>query len=146
MNSVIMPIHIAAGGLAIVLGAVALLVKKGGTIHRRSGMLFVYAMLVMGFTASIIGFLKSPDDPNVTAGITIAYFVGTALIAVRPASRWTRGLHMAAIIIAILFAYGSFEKGVTAFKSPGGALNGVPFAMHFLFAIVFSLAAMATSA
>jgi uncharacterized membrane protein len=35
----LLPIHIAAGGLAIVLGAVALLVKKGGTIHRRSGLL-----------------------------------------------------------------------------------------------------------
>jgi uncharacterized membrane protein len=42
----LLPIHIAAGGLAIILGAVALSVKKGGTIHRRSGLLFVYAMLV----------------------------------------------------------------------------------------------------
>jgi hypothetical protein len=142
MNSALLPIHIAAGGLAIVLGAVALLVKKGGTIHRRSGLLFVYAMLVMGFTASILGFLKGPNDPNVTAGITIAYFVGTALMTVRPASRWTRGIHVAAILVAILFAYGSVEKGVTAFNSPRGVLHGVPFAMHFLFATVFSLAAI----
>src|SRR4051812_8812445 len=61
----LLTIHIAAGGLAIVLGAVALLAKKGGTIHRRSGLLFVYAMLVMGFSASILGFLKSPADGNV---------------------------------------------------------------------------------
>ena len=33
----LLPIHIAAGGLALVLGAMALLVKKGGTTHRRSG-------------------------------------------------------------------------------------------------------------
>src|SRR5262249_39752401 len=37
---VLLSIHIAAGGLAIVLGAVALLVRKGGTIHRLSGLLF----------------------------------------------------------------------------------------------------------
>jgi uncharacterized membrane protein len=43
----LLPIHIGAGGLAIVLGAVALSTKKGGTLHRRSGLLFVYAMLVM---------------------------------------------------------------------------------------------------
>jgi uncharacterized membrane protein len=142
MNNTLLPIHIAAGGLAIVLGAVALSVKKGGTIHRRSGLLFVCAMLIMGITASILGFLKSPNDPNVTAGITIAYFVGTALLAVRPVSRWTRGLHVAAITVAIVFAYGSIEKGVTAFNSPHGSLNGVPFLMHFLFATVFSLAAI----
>src|SRR5947209_2050605 len=51
----LLPIHIAAGGLAIVLGAVALLVKKGGTIHRRSGLVLVYAMFVLGITAAILG-------------------------------------------------------------------------------------------
>ena len=35
----LLPIHIAASGLASVLGAVALLVKKGGTNHRRGGLL-----------------------------------------------------------------------------------------------------------
>jgi hypothetical protein len=89
MNSMLLPIHIAAGGLAIMLGALALSVRKGGTTHRRSGLLFVYAMLVMGITASILGLLKGPNDPNVTAGITVAYFVGTALMTVRPASRWS---------------------------------------------------------
>jgi len=37
----LLPIHIAAGGLPIVLGAVALTVKKGGIIHCRSGLPFV---------------------------------------------------------------------------------------------------------
>ena len=50
----LLPIHIAAGGLAIVLGAVALIVKKGGPVHRHSGLLFVYAMLIMGLSASIL--------------------------------------------------------------------------------------------
>ena len=52
----LLPIHVLAGGLAIVLGAVALSVKKGGTAHRRSGLLFVGAMLLMGATASMLGF------------------------------------------------------------------------------------------
>jgi uncharacterized membrane protein len=71
----LLPIHVAAGGLAIVLGAVALSVRKGGTIHRRSGLLFVYAMLVTGISASILGFRKSYTDPNVLAGLMTAYFV-----------------------------------------------------------------------
>jgi hypothetical protein len=87
----LLPIHIAAGGLAIVLGAVALSVKKGGTIHRRSGLLFVYAMLVMGTSASILGLRKGGlTDGNVMGGLLTLYFVGTALTTVRPASRWTR--------------------------------------------------------
>jgi uncharacterized membrane protein len=68
------PIHLAAGGLALVPGAVALSVKKGGNIHRRSGLVFVGAMLVMGATAAILG--------NVVGGLIVTYFVGTALTTV----------------------------------------------------------------
>jgi uncharacterized membrane protein len=59
----LLPIHILAGGLAIILGAIALPVKKGGNLHRRSGTLSVYAMVVMDVTASILEFLKGPDSP-----------------------------------------------------------------------------------
>jgi uncharacterized membrane protein len=93
----LLSIHLAAGGLAIVLGAVALLVRKGGTLQRRSGLLFVAAMLVMGTTASILGFRKSPTDGNVFAGFMTAYFVGTALTTVRAVSPWTRRINVAAL-------------------------------------------------
>jgi uncharacterized membrane protein len=139
---ILLPIHIAAGGLAIVLGAVALAVKKGGTLHRRSGLLFVCAMLVMGLSGSILGFLKSPTDPNVTAVFPVAYFVGTALTTVRPASPWTRRINVGALAVAVVFALGSFDKTVKAFNSPGHSLNGVPFLMHFFFAILFMVAAI----
>jgi uncharacterized membrane protein len=138
----LLPIHIAAGGLAIVLGAVALSAKKGGTIHRRSGLLFVCAMLVMGLSGSILGFLKSPTDPNVPVVFPVAYFVVTALTTVRPVSPWTRRINVAALAVAVVFALGSFEKAVKAFNSPGHSLNGVPYLMHFLFAIVFMAAAI----
>lgn len=137
----LLSIHVAAGGLAMVLGAVALLVKKGGTAHRRSGLLFVYAMLVMGSTASILGFLKSPTDPNVFAGFMTAYFVGTALTTVRPESSWTRRFNVAALAVPIGLALGGVARGIEAFNSPGGFLNGVPFAMHFFLAAVLILAA-----
>jgi len=65
----LLPIHIGAGGLAIVLGAAALSARKGGTFHRRSALVFVYVMLLLGATASILGFAKNgPGDGNVFAG------------------------------------------------------------------------------
>ena len=137
----LLPIHVAAGGLAIVLGAVALVVKKGGSIHRRSGLLFVCAMLVMGLSASMLGFRKSPTDPNVFTGLLTAYFVGTALTTVRPVSPWTRRINAAALAIPIGLALGTIMRGVEAFNSPRGFLNGVPFQMHFFLATVLTLAA-----
>jgi len=137
----LLTIHIAAGGLAIVLGAVALLVKKGGTIHRRSGLLFVYSMLVLGTTAALLGFRKSPTDGNVFGGLMTVYFVGTALTTVRPVSAWTRRSNVAALTVAVGLALVDIAGGVKAFNSPRGLLNGVPFVMHFFIAGVMILAA-----
>ena len=138
----LLPIHIAAGGLAIILGAVALVVKKGGTIHRRSGMLFVYAMLVMGFSASILGFRNSPTDGRVFAGFITAYFVGTALTTVRPVSPWTRRIDVAALAVAAGFALLEIVAGVKAFNSPRGVLNGRPFLMYFFLATIWIVMAI----
>ena len=144
-HAVLLPIHIAAGGLAIVLGAVALLVKKGGTIHRRGGMLFVYAMLVMGISASILEFLKTPDWVNVLVALMTAYFVGTALTTVRPVSPWTRRINAAALTIVAGLALGMIVSGVKAFNSPHLSPGGVPFrtigVMSFVLATVMILAA-----
>jgi uncharacterized membrane protein len=124
----LLPIHIAAGGLAIVLGAVALSVKKGGTIHRRSGLLFVYAMLVMGTSASILGLRRGGlTDGNVMVGLLTLYFVGTALTTVRPASRWNRRITAVALTLALGLALGAIVSGVKAFNGPRLSPGGVPF-------------------
>jgi hypothetical protein len=124
----LLPIHVAAGGLAIVLGAVALSVKKGGTIHRRSGLMFVYAMLLMGTSASILGLRKGGlTDGNVMAGLLSLYFVGTALMTVRPASRWTRRINVFALALALALALGAAVSAVRAFNGPRLSSGGVPF-------------------
>src|SRR3954447_16539383 len=132
----LLAIHIAAGGLAIILGTVALSVKKGGTFHRRAGLLFVSAMLVMGTSASILGFRKSPTDGNVFAGFMVAYFVCTALTTVRPVSTWTRSINVTALFIALGLATLDVLGGIKAFNSPRGVLEGVPFQMLFFLAVI----------
>jgi uncharacterized membrane protein len=143
--NMLLPIHIAAGALAVVLGFTALFVKKGGTIHRRSGMLFVYAMLVMGTTASILEFLRSAAATNLVAAILSLYFVGTALTTVRPPSRWTRAINIAALTVAVGLALATFVGGVKGINNPGLSRGGVPFrtiaVMSFVLATVLTLAA-----
>jgi uncharacterized membrane protein len=142
----LLSIHVAAGGLALVLGAVALLAKKGGTTHRRSGLLFVYAMLAMGATASILGLRKSPTDGNVFAGLMTADFVGTALTAVRPVTPWTRRFNAAALTVVVCLALGTIVGGLDNFNSPEVSSGGVPLRtigmMSFILATVMILAAI----
>ena len=130
----------------MILGAIAPSVKKGSALHRRSGLLFVYAMLVMGFTASILGLLKSVTDPNVFAGFMTAYFVGTALTTVRQPSPWTRAINFVALGIAVFLALGSLSGGLTMIATPGLDSGGVPFrikgTMTLIIATVLTLSAI----
>jgi uncharacterized membrane protein len=144
----LLPIHVAAGGLALALGAVALVVKKGGTVHRRSGLLFVGAMLVMGGTASILALLEGSADAtgNLLAGLITAYFVGTAWTTVRPDSSWTRRINAVALALVVALALGAMAIGATNINAPGLSSGGVSRrttgVMSLVFATVMTLAAI----
>jgi SNF family Na+-dependent transporter len=71
-----------------------------------------------------------------------AYFVVTALTAVRQPSPWTRALNAAALLVAIGLAAVEITLGVKALGTPRGTLNGVPFFMLFFLATITSLAAL----
>jgi hypothetical protein len=95
----------------------------------------------MGTSASILAFRKSPTDGNVLGAFMTAYFVITALTAVRPVTPWTRRINVAMLTIPVGFALIDIVQGVKAFNSPRGFLNGVPFLMYFFLATVMILAA-----
>lgn len=137
----LLPIHVVAGGLAIVLGAIALLAPKGATLHRKSGLLFVFAMVTMGFSGSALALRDSLTNTNVTAGLLSAYFVITALTTVRPVSAWTRRVNASALVVAVVLALLCFSRGFRALASPRGAIDGVPFFMLFFLGTILTMAA-----
>ena len=47
IKKMLLPIHIIAGLIGLATGAVALYAAKGAKLHRKSGMIFVYTMLVV---------------------------------------------------------------------------------------------------
>lgn len=134
--------HIVAGGFAIVLGAIALLSRKGAPVHRRIGLLFVYAMLTMGISGSVLALRESWTNANVMGGLLSAYFVTTALTTVRPVSAWSRRLDAGALMVASALALVNLALGVQALGSPRLSFNGVPFFMLFFLATVIGLAAL----
>ena len=104
-------LHVTAGLTALIAGAVALFAAKGARLHRRSGMLFVYAMLVMSASGATIALIRA-QPANVIAGSLTFYLVVTAWLTVRrPAvARWIDlGALFGALAVVtacILFAVG----------------------------------------
>mgnify|MGYP001575451854 CR=1 FL=1 len=60
-------IHIIAGLLSLAAGATALYASKGSTLHRKSGLVFVFAMITMTVSALIIATMIKPNRVNVVA-------------------------------------------------------------------------------
>ena len=78
----LLPIHIIAGLVGLIAGALALSVRKGAKLHRKSGMIFVYAMLVVSITGAMMGALLS-EMAAVIPGALSFYLVLTSWLTVR---------------------------------------------------------------
>jgi hypothetical protein len=100
-------IHVAGGMTALAAGTAAVIVRKGGRIHARTGTWFCAAMLVLGVTAAILDPLRAqPQSP--LGGIMVCYFIATAWMTARrrrPPARFEKiacavGLTIGALMIA----------------------------------------------
>jgi len=121
----ILPAHIFAGGLALVSGYLALFAAKGATLHRRSGMVFVAAMVTLSLSGALIAALTSTDI-SVVAGLLTLYFVTTALLTVRPRTPQSRWLDAAALLVALPGTLLAFKTAV-AFWGTGRVEMGPMF-------------------
>lgn len=76
-------LHIISGMAALLAGAAAICVRKGGALHRRVGDGFVVAMIVMAMSAAVLGFVRPGQTINALIAVFTLYLVGTAWLAGR---------------------------------------------------------------
>ena len=118
-------VHFSAGLASIVAGTIALSVAKGGRLHKRSGLIFTGAMIVLGLTAAGIGMYENRPG-QVFAGLIAAYLVFSAMTTVKPLPGVGQSVNVALMILA--FAYGavSLYGGVTEWLDPTIKVVGRP--------------------
>ncbi|MBL8996648.1 MAG: hypothetical protein KJZ74_01205 [Gemmatimonadales bacterium] len=101
MALVALTFHFAAGLASIGAGVIALAARKGGALHKRSGMVFTIGMLVLGLTAAGIGAYEGAPG-QVVAGLFAVYFVFTAMTTVKPLPGL--GPRLDAVLMLVAFA------------------------------------------
>jgi hypothetical protein len=134
-------LHVVAGLLGIASGAVALSAVKGGSLHRGSGLVFVYAMLVMSATGVAMAALQ-PARAVVIAGVLTAYLVVSALRTVRRPVLEFHCVDAVAMAVALAIGLASFQFGFEALGAASGNRDGHPSGTYFLFGAVALLAAL----
>jgi hypothetical protein len=131
-------VHILAGSLGLLSGYVALYASKGATLHRKSGMLFVYSMLTMTACGLVVAVGRDWWLVNIPAALLTAYLVVTSLATVRPlvaSQRGSRRLLLGGLLVAAPLGIAMLTLGVQT-VAMGGNRYKIPAFPFFLFAFV----------
>ena len=131
--------HFGAALLALAAGTIALVVAKGGRLHKQSGIVFTYAMIVTGILAAV---LSAYEGKSVVGGIFACYLVFTAMTTVKPLPRGGRGVAVALMVFAFAAAVLLLVQGGVVWQKPHHMLAGVPAGMIFFLGTVCLLAAI----
>ena len=129
--------HFGTGLIALVAGAIALAVAKGGRLHKQSGIVFTFAMIITGILASVISVYAGK---SAFGGMFVVYLVFTATTTVKPLSWSGRRLDIVLMVFAFVFAVLSLIDGYNTWQLPGHASNGVPAGMILFLGTVSLLA------
>ena len=127
-------IHMLGGAVAIVAGFIALFSTKGAPLHRRIGMVFVYAMFTLTLTGVGIAAYKG-DAGTVVGGSLATYLVATGFITVRPATaRWRKAL-LGASAIGMFVVVLSATRAIMTIDRPSAAVGYLVFCTIALLAV-----------
>ncbi len=98
-------IHIIAGLVAILAGAMAMIAAKGSPLHRKAGNLFTISMLIMTGSAAIVSFFLRTDHVTGVVALVTAYLVVTSWLVVKrkveDSARLLAGLALAAALVGV---------------------------------------------
>jgi uncharacterized membrane protein len=136
-------IHILAGSVGILSGFVAIFALKGAATHRKSGMIFLYAMLAMSMLGAFLAAARNAAPvSNIPVALLTAYLVITAFTTVRPAMPASRPIDLGLMTVALGVGVFLAGFGINSLVNPGAKKLGgfvVPF---FVFAAIALLAAV----
>lgn len=129
-------VHIAGGSAALLLGAVAVSVRKGGGLHAGTGQGFAIAMIVLGLSAAILYRMKEVPETGI-GGLMVCYFIATSWVAARRRDGMSGRFEILACISAFILAGLMLWSGLS-----GDAKTPVGSGPIFAFAGIFVLAGL----
>jgi uncharacterized membrane protein (DUF2068 family) len=113
--------------------------RKGSRLHRASGILFVYAMLVMSLSGAVLAALK-PERVSLIAGMLTFYLVITALFTVRSRKTGRRWAEVAASLLGLAIFLPGAWFGIEGLIQPTAKTSEAPIGIGLAFGLVAFLA------
>ncbi|HJU66045.1 MAG TPA: hypothetical protein VJ596_10220 [Gemmatimonadaceae bacterium] len=111
--------------MSIGAGTIALSVAKGERLHKQTGLVFTWAMVVLGLTAAGIGTYEGRPG-QVFGGLLAAYLVFTAMTTVKPLPGIGQRFNVALMLLAFGYSLASLYGGVVELLDPTVKVVGRP--------------------
>jgi uncharacterized membrane protein len=138
--SFVLPLHITAATIALLAGFLALFVTKGASLHRRAGMMFFIAMLVMAVCGVVLAAVRGKAPAvNIPVALITIYLVITGFTAVHPVDFGKRWLPQSLLLLAAGIGATDVVFGFQA-AAHGGRRQGIPATAFFILGAVALLA------
>jgi uncharacterized membrane protein len=137
--SPILLLHICAGMVGLLSGAMAIIVRKGSPRHVLAGKVFVVSMLTMAGSATYLAALKH-DNANIGGGVLTAYLVTTAWLTAKRKDGETSVFDWFAMVVPLALGVLIWFSGIRMVRA-GSQEGGIRVRMAFLMGTVMLLAA-----
>lgn len=132
--------HVAAGSVALASGATALIAKKGGSLHRSSGKVFFWSMLLMAVSGIILAMIPGVLI-TVLAGCLTLYMICSSYFAAHSSSVFKKRGDIAALTLGMAtFIFGA-ALCARAMAGTTDSFDGysVPAPIYFIFTAIIAI-------
>jgi hypothetical protein len=136
LHSAIILIHVSGATIAMIAGFLAMIFRKGSSLHRIAGNFFFAAMICMAGAGSFSAAFLKPNGGNLMGGTLTLYLVATGWMAGRRRERKTSAFDSLALLGALAVAVGGATMGMQAAASPTHTKFGYGPPLYFTFGII----------
>ncbi len=134
-------IHIIAGGILLLAGAVALLSKKGGKTHKFAGNLFFVFIIINSIGGAYMAFL-APRMLSVVFGVLAFYLAASSWLTVKSVGAPTKILQLSLFCVALIDGGVGVYLGCEAAAAASGTIYEGASGAYYFFGSVSLFAAL----
>lgn len=134
-------VHITAGSILLLAGAVALLSKKGEKTHKFSGNLFFFFIIINSIGGAYMAFL-APRMLSVVFGVLAFYLAASSWLTVKSIGAPTKILQFALFGVALIDGALGIYLGGQAAAAPSGTIYEGASGAYYFFGSVALLGAL----
>lgn len=137
----LMYLHIVMGVLALISGALAFFARKGATLHKKSGLIFVITMAVMSSTGAFLAAVNE-EKLNIVAGCLTLYLVATAFLVVHRFNKFDRFYNSILMMFGFIVGVCGMVVGVSLLNDGSSKIDGQPSEVLIVFSLIALLASV----